>query len=456
MNYDYDLFVIGGGSGGVRAARMAAGTGARVGIAEEYRYGGTCVIRGCVPKKLFVYASHFSDAFEDARGYGWSVGETQFDWPSLRDAVQKEVDRLSGIYEGILDRAGAEHLHSRAVLEDAHTVRLVADDRKMTARTILIATGSWPFIPNIHGHEHIISSNEIFLLEKLPKSIAIVGGGYIGVEFACILQGLGVDVTLIYRGEKILRGFDEDLRSGLMAAMEARGIRLMLNKYLARIDAAGSEKLIVFDDGDEMRAECVLYATGRMPLTANMGLAEAGVKLGLNGEILVDDYSRSSVENIYAIGDVTNRVNLTPVAIHEAMCFVDTVFRDKPRPADHSYIPTAVFSQPEIGTVGLTDADAREQCPEVDIYKSYFRPMKYVLPHREERMLMKLVVDARTDLVLGCHIMGPDAAEMAQLLAIPLRMGAKKADFDATMALHPTAAEELVTMREKWNVPPSS
>jgi glutathione reductase (NADPH) len=295
----------------------------------------------------------------------------------------------------------------------------------------------------------------MFLLEKLPRSIAIVGGGYLGVEFACILHGLGVDVTLIYRGEKILRGFDDDLRSGLMGQMQSRGIRLMLNKYLGRIDAAGAEKLIVFEDGGEIRAECVMFATGRAPLTADMGLAEAGVKLGLNGEILVDDYSRSSVENVYAVGDVTDRFNLTPVAIDEAMCFVDTVFRDKPTKVDHNYIPTAVFSQPEIGTVGLTEAAAREACQQVDIYKSVFRPMKYVLPRREERMLMKLVVDAQTDLVLGCHLMGPDAAEMAQLLAIPLRMGAKKADFDATMALHPTAAEELVTMREKWNVPPS-
>jgi glutathione reductase (NADPH) len=456
MTFDYDLFVIGGGSGGVRAARMAAGTGARVGIAEEYRYGGTCVIRGCVPKKLFVYASHFTDAFEDARAYGWSVGETRFDWPALRDAVQNEVGRLSGIYENMLERAGAEHLHSRAVLEDAHTVRLLAGGRKVTASTILIATGSWPFTPKIQGHEHIISSNEIFLLEKLPRSIAIVGGGYIGVEFACILHGLGVDVTLIYRGEKILKGFDDDLRSGLMGQMQSRGIRLMLNKYLARIDPAGAEKLIVFEDGGEIRAECVMFATGRTPLTADMGLAEAGVKLGLNGEILVDGYSRSSVENIYAVGDVTDRFNLTPVAIHEAMCFVDTVFRDKPTKVDHNYIPTAVFSQPEIGTVGLTEAAAREACQQVDIYKSLFRPLKYVLPQREERMLMKLVVDAQTDLVLGCHLMGTDAAEMAQLLAIPLRMGAKKADFDATMALHPTAAEELVTMREKWNVPASA
>lgn len=453
MQYDYDLFVIGGGSGGVRAARMAALTGARVGIAEEYRYGGTCVIRGCVPKKLLVYGSHYRDEFEDAAAYGWTVDGASFDWPTLRDNVQREVSRLSGIYVSLLEGAGVEHFEARAVLDDANTVRLLADDRRLTAKTILIATGSWPFIPHIPGREHIASSNEMFTLETLPERIAIVGGGYIGVEFASIFNGLGVDVTLIYRGDKILRGFDDDLRAGLMQAMQARGIRLMLNKYLARIEERDGEKLITFEDGEELRAGCVMYATGRVPLTANMGLMEAGVKLGLDGEVLVDDYSRSTMENIYAIGDVTDRVNLTPVAIDEAMCFVDTVFRDTPRPVDHSFIPTAVFSQPEIGTVGLTEAAARADYGEIDIYKSVFRPMKYVLPGREERMLMKLVVDGASGRVLGCHIMGPDAAEMAQLLAIPLRMGATKADFDATMALHPSLAEELVTMREKWTLP---
>jgi glutathione reductase (NADPH) len=453
MTYDYDLFVIGGGSGGVRAARMAAREGARVGIAEEYRYGGTCVIRGCVPKKLFVYASHFRDEFDDAHGYGWTTGPASFDWPALRDNVQREVSRLSGIYIDVLDKAGAEHFQSRAVLEDARTVRLLAENRALTAKTILIATGSAPFIPHIHGREHIVSSNEMFLLEKLPDRLAIVGGGYIGVEFACIMNGLGVDVALIYRGGKILNGFDEDLRDGLMEAMWARGVKLMLNKYLARIDEADGEKLIAFEDGGEMRADCVMYATGRVPLTADMGLMEAGVKLGLDGEILVNDFSQSSVENIYAVGDVTDRVNLTPVAIREAMCFVDTVFKGKPTPMDYGTIPTAVFSQPEIGTVGLTEAQAREQYGAIDIYKSRFRPMKYILPGREERMMMKLVVNAHNGIVLGCHILGPGAAEMAQLLAIPMRLGARKADFDATMALHPSAAEELVTMREKWMPP---
>jgi glutathione reductase (NADPH) len=455
MTYDYDLFVIGGGSGGVRAARMAALAGARVGIAEEYRYGGTCVIRGCVPKKLFVYASHFHEEFQDAAAFGWSVEGATFDWPTLRDNVQREVSRLSGIYVSLLDGAGVAHFQSRAVLDDANVVRLLADGRTVTAKTVLIATGSWPFVPHIRGAQHILTSNEMFTLEELPRSIAIVGGGYIGVEFASILNGLGVDVTLIYRGDKILRGFDDDLRTGLMDAMQARGIRLMLNKYLAHIDEAGDDKLIVLEDGEELGVGCVMYATGRVPMTTDMGLMEAGVKLGLDGEIVVNRYSRSSVHNIYAVGDVTDRVNLTPVAIDEAMCFVDTVFRGKPRPVDHSFIPTAVFSQPEIGTVGLTEQEAREQYAEVDIYKSSFRPMKYTLPRRDEKMLMKLIVDAQTDHVLGCHIMGPDAAEMAQALAIPLRMGATKADFDATMALHPSAAEELVTMREKWTPPQS-
>ncbi len=450
MSDEYDLFVIGGGSGGVRAARMAAQAGAHVGIAEEYRYGGTCVIRGCVPKKLFVYASHFRDEFEDAAAYGWTLDAPRFDWPTLRDNVQKEVSRLSGIYEAMLGGAGVAHFQSRAVLDDAHTVRLLADNRTVSARTILVATGAWPFIPDITGSEHVISSNEIFTLERLPSSIAIVGGGYIGAEFASILHGLGVDVTLIYRGDRILRGFDDDLRGGVMHSMQARGIRFELNRTLAGIEADGGAKLIRFEDGGEMRAGLILYATGRKPLTAKMGLEQAGVRLGPNGEVLVDQYSQSSAGNIYAIGDVTDRVNLTPVAIDEAMCFVDTVFKDTPRPVDHSYVPTAVFSQPEIGTVGMTEEEARAQFAEIDIYKSTFRPMKYTLPGRDEPMMMKLVVDAGTGRVLGCHILGPDAAEMVQILAIPLRMGATKADFDRTMALHPSAGEELVTMRQKW------
>ncbi len=453
MPFDYDLFVIGGGSGGVRAARMAAGTGARVAIAEEYRVGGTCVIRGCVPKKLFVYASHFPEEFADAKGFGWSIERAAFDWPTLRDNVQREVARLSGLYAANIARAGAEIIESRAVLEDPHTVRLLATGRSVTAKTILVATGAWPFVPEFHGREHVISSNEAFTLPELPRSITIIGTGYIGVEFASIFHGLGVDVTLVCRSDQILRGFDDDLRIGLSDAMQAKGIHLIFNQRPGQIENDGDGCLVIFEDGTEMRTGLVMYATGRVPLTAGMGLMESGVKLGLAGEILVDEYSRTSVEHIYAIGDVTDRLNLTPVAIHDAMCFVDTVFRGKPTPVDHTFVPTAVFSQPEIGTVGLTEAAARKRFAEIDIYKASFRPLKYVLAQRNERMLMKLVVDAGTDRVLGCHIFGPDAAEMAQILAIPLRMGVKKADFDATMALHPSIAEELVTMREKWQPP---
>ena len=453
MQFDYDLFVIGGGSGGVRAARMAASTGARVALAEEYRVGGTCVIRGCVPKKLFVYASQFAAGFEDAKGFGWTVEGATFDWSTLRENTAREVTRLSGIYTANLERAGVELIMSRAVLEDAHRVRLAAQNRTVTAKTILIATGAAPFVPAIRGAEHVITSNEAFNLPELPASIVIVGGGYIALEFAGIFNGLGVEVTLIYRGAQVLRGFDDELRGALAEAIQAKSIRLMLNTGVARIDPRGDAKRITCTDGTEITADAVMYATGRRPLTANMGLAEAGVTLGANGEIVVDAFSRSPVENIYAVGDVTNRMNLTPVAIDEAMRFVDTVFRGKPSPVDHTFVPTAVFSQPEIGTVGLTEAAARERYPQVDIYKSAFRPMKYTVSGRNERMLMKLVVDAGTDVVLGCHILGPDAAEMAQVLAIPLRMGARKADFDATMALHPSAAEELVTMREKWQPP---
>jgi glutathione reductase (NADPH) len=455
MQFDYDLFVIGGGSGGVRAARMAAGTGARVGIAEEYRFGGTCVIRGCVPKKLFVYASEFSETYKDAEGFGWTVGATSFDWRKLVENKDTEIARLSGLYAGNLERAGVTIHESRAVLQDAHTVRLLKQEHAVTARTILIATGSWPFIPKFPGNEHAISSNEAFDLPKLPGSIAIVGAGYIGLEFAGIFHGLGVDVTVVHRGPRLLRGFDEDLQSGLAEAMTARGVKLALNMSVAAIEKSGHGYALIGKGGEWVEADLIMYATGRIPNTAGLGLAEAGVTLGPSGQIAVNEYSRSAVENIYAIGDVTDRVNLTPVAIDEAMRFVDTVFRGKPSPVDHKGIPTAVFSQPEIGTVGLTEEEARKSCGAgVDIYKARFRPLKATLSGRAERTLMKLIVDRATDQVVGCHIMGPDAAEMAQILAIPLRLGATKADFDATMALHPTAAEELVTMREKWSPPP--
>jgi len=454
MQYDYDLFVIGGGSGGVRAARMAAGTGARVAIAEEHRFGGTCVIRGCVPKKLFVYASEFSEIFKEAEGFGWTVGPAHFNWQTLRANKDREVERLSGIYRGGLERAGVTIVNSRAVLTDAHTVRLLKEERSVTARIILLATGSWPFIPKFPGSEYAITSNEAFDLPKLPISIAIVGAGYIGLEFAGIFHGLGVDVTVVHRGPRLLRGFDEDMQIGLAEAMTARGVKLALNTEVAAIEKGAHSYTLLGKNGARIEADLVMYATGRVPNTTNLGLEEAGVALGTYGQIKVDEYSQTSTPNIYALGDVTDKVNLTPVAIDEAMRFVDTVFRGKPTPVDHHGIPTAVFSQPEIGTVGLTEEAARKNCSGgVDIYKTSFRPLKATLAGTTERMLMKIVVDRATDQVVGVHILGPDAAEMAQILAIPLRLGARKADFDATMALHPTAAEELVTLREKWQPP---
>jgi glutathione reductase (NADPH) len=452
-SYDYDLFVIGAGSGGVRAGRLAAELGAKVGIAEEYRVGGTCVIRGCVPKKLLVYGSRYAAALADATGFGWRYEALHFDWPTLIGNVHREVDRLNGAYTRTLEKAGVGVMLARARLEDPHTVRIAGRDAPVRAKTILIATGGHPAIPKLQGAEHFITSNECFQLERLPESIAIVGAGYIGMEFASIFAGLGVKVSVIHRGEQILRDFDGDLRDGLAETMRRHGVDIRVNTELERIDKEGDGFRILFKRGDSLQAGLVMAATGRLPNTVGLGLEQAGVELGWNGHVVVDEYSRSSVENIYAVGDVTDRVNLTPVAIHEATAFSETVFNDKPTPVDHTTIPTAVFSDPEIGTVGLSEEAAREMGHVVDIYKSAFRPMKYTLPGREERMLMKLVVDMASDKVLGVHILGPDAAEMVQLAAVALRLGATKAQFDATMPLHPSAAEELVTMRHKWEPP---
>lgn len=451
--YDFDLFVIGGGSGGVRAGRMAAGRGVRVGIAEEFRYGGTCVIRGCVPKKLFVYASHFSEDFEDAAGFGWHVGERRFDWPTLVANKDVEIARLSALYERGLNNAGAEIIHSRATLRDAHTIHLSADNRTVTADKILIATGGWPSLPEIPGIEHAITSNEAFHLAQLPRRVMVVGGGYIAVEFAGIFHGLGVETKLLYRGTEILRGFDMDIRTGLRREMLKKGVDIRVNANPARIDRRGEMLVVTLQDGAVIESDCVMYATGRKPNISGLGLEAAGVAVNAQGAIAVDEYSHTNIENIWALGDVTDRVNLTPVAIHEAMCFVSTVFGDKPLPVDHELIPTAVFSQPGIGTCGLTEEAARQRHKSIDIYKAEFRPMKHTLSGREERMLMKLIVDADTDRVLGCHILGGDAGEMIQCLGIAIKMGATKADFDATMAVHPTAAEEFVTLREKWTPP---
>ena len=451
-SYDVDLFVIGGGSGGVRAARIAAGYGARVMIAEEYRMGGTCVIRGCVPKKLMVYASRFSHDFADAAGYGWSVAPPSFDWRTLIANKDKEIARLEAAYTTNLEKAGVEIVKSRAVLEDAHTVRLATTGAHVSAEHILIATGGQPF----HGHvipgiEHVISSNEVFHLPDLPPRILIQGGGYIAVEFAGVFAGLGSQVTLVYRGQNILRGFDDDVRAHVRAEYERSGIKVITNRTVASIDKPG-EFVATLDNGDAIEVDRVMFAIGRRPNVMGLGLEEIGVKRAEHGGIAVDSYSQTSVPHIYAVGDVTNRVNLTPVAIREGHAFADTVFGGKPTPVDHTNVPSAVFSEPEVGVVGMTEDMACERLRKVDIYRAEFRPMRATLSGRQTRVMMKLVVDHNTDRVVGGHIVGPDASEMAQVLGIAIKMGATKADFDATMAVHPTAAEELVTMRSPSKV----
>jgi glutathione reductase (NADPH) len=446
--FDVDLFVIGGGSGGVRAARIAAGHGARVMIAEEYRMGGTCVIRGCVPKKLLVYASHIHQEIEDAAGFGWTIPAATFDWPTLIANKDKEIARLEAAYTANVEKSGARVVKTRAVFEDAHTLRL-ATGEAVRARYVLIATGG---APNhgiaIPGIEHVISSNEVFHLAALPRRIVIQGGGYIALEFACVFAGFGSDVTLVYRGENILRGFDDDVRAHVRTEMEKQGISIVTGCTVTRVDRHGKEFTSHLSNGSSVASDQVMFAIGRHPNVVGLGLEKAGVAIDPNnGGIAVDNFSRTSVPNIYAIGDVTHRLNLTPVAIREGHAFADTAFGKRPVEVDHAGVPTAVFSQPEVGTVGLTEAQARAQFSHVDIYQANFRPMKATMSGRDTRMLMKLVVDGTTDRVVGCHIVGDGAAEMVQLLGIAVKMKATKADFDATMALHPTAAEELVTMR---------
>jgi glutathione reductase (NADPH) len=446
--FDTDLFVIGGGSGGVRAARIAAGYGARVMLAEEYRVGGTCVIRGCVPKKLLVYASRFGQDFKKAAGYGWTSGKPAFDWATLIANKDKEIARLEAAYTANLDRANVTIVKSRAVLEDAHTVRLLADDRCVRAKHILIATGAWPGMgTGIAGIEHVISSNEAFHLTELPKRILIQGGGYIAVEFACIFAGLGSEVTLVYRGENILRGFDDDVRAHLHAEMERHGIRIITKRIIEAVEKVDHGLCVELSDHDDIVVDKVMFATGRRPNVAGLGLEAAGVRLNDKGAIEVDEYSRTSVPHIYAVGDVTDRLALTPVAIREGHAFADTVFGGQSIAVDHTNVPTAVFSDPEIGVIGLTEAQARERFHKVEIFKATFRPMKTVFVGSDARMLMKLVIDGTTDRVVGCHIVGPDAGEIIQALGIAIKMGATKADFDATMAVHPTVGEEFVTMR---------
>jgi glutathione reductase (NADPH) len=448
--YDYELFVIGGGSGGVRAARMAADRGVRTAIAEKSVFGGTCVNLGCIPKKFFVYAYAFTEEFEDAVGYGWTVGDTKFDWPTLIANKDKQIARLNGYYRRAVERAGGTVIDDRAVLKDAHTIHLVRANRDVTADKILIATGGYPSRDaDAEGCDLCITSDEAFHLKAVPKSIVIVGGGYIALEFAHIFHGLGSEVSLIYRGAKVLRGFDEDLRDSLQHTMRQKGIRLILETMLTSCKRTRTGIHVTTASGETCEAEHVMLAIGRRPNIDGLGLENAGVKLTPRGHIEVDKFSRTSADNIYAVGDVTGRLELTPVAIQEAMCFVKTAFGGRPTAPQHELIATAVFTRPEIGTVGLSQEKALEQGYTVDIYKTSFWPLKHTLSGRQERVMMKLVVDARTDRVLGCHIFGPEAGEMVQLVAIALKMGATKAQFDDTVSVHPTMAEELVTIRNK-------
>jgi glutathione reductase (NADPH) len=452
--FDVDLFVIGAGSGGVRAARIAASHGAKVMLAEEFRVGGTCVIRGCVPKKLYVYAGRYSKAFKDAAGFGWDATQPAFNWKTLVAAKEKEITRLEGLYTQTQDKAGVTIVRERAVLEGKNSVRLTKSGKIITAKHILIATGGRPNMPQeIPGIEHAISSNEVFDLPDFPKRILIAGGGYIAVEFAGIFTALGSEVTIIYRGDNILRGFDEDMRNGLRDAYMKAGVRFLFHDTITSIQKNGGGLDVSTQSGTSLQVDQVLLAIGRLANTEQLGLEKAGVKLGKQGEILVNTQSQTNIPSIHAVGDVTNRVNLTPVAIREGHAFADTVFGGKSWIVDHNDIPTAVFSTPEIGTVGISETEAKERFAAVDIYRTSFRPMKATISGSEDRVIMKIVVDGETDRVLGVHILGDDAGEMAQLLGIAIKMKAKKSDFDATMALHPSAAEELVTMRspsERW------
>jgi glutathione reductase (NADPH) len=452
--FEFDLFVVGAGSGGVRAARIASSHGARVAIAEEYRIGGTCVIRGCVPKKILVYASRFADDFHDAAGFGWTLPEKRFDWSSLIASKDKEISRLEMAYRATLEKYKIAIFPERAMCLSPNEVRLAASGRTVSAKTRLIATGGHPNVDRkLPGIEHVITSNEVFRLKELPRRIVIAGGGYIAVEFASVFRALGSEVTLIYRGEQMLRGFDKDLRDGLCEAFTARGIRTINDKVFTTIEKTRSGLVGTMVGGEKLEADQILFAIGRSPNARGLGLEGLGVHLDATGAVVVDTMSRTSVPSIYAVGDVTNRVNLTPVAIREGHAFADSVFGNKPWHVDYATIPTAVFSTPEIATVGFTEQEAATQYGNVDIYKASFRPMKVILGGRQERTFMKLVVEAATERVVGVHVLGTDAAEIVQMAAIAVRMGATKSDFDQTMALHPSAAEELVTLREKWLAP---
>src|SRR5262245_60629892 len=443
--YDYDLFIVGAGSGGVRAARIAASYGARVAIAEEYRVGGTCVIRGCVPKKLLVYAAHFHEDFEDSAGFGWAVREAMFNWATLIANKDREIDRLNGIYKKLLSDSKVALFEARAVLEDPHT--LDVGGKRITAEYILIATGARPSLPKEPGAEFGITSNEAFLLKELPRRVVIAGGGYIAVEFAGIFNGLGSKVTQLYRGEQILRGFDDDVRNTLATEMRKKGIDIRVKTIITRTAKTGDGLSLALSDGTSLKVDCVLYAIGRRPNTGGLGLKETGVACGADDAVVVNEYSQTSVSNIYAVGDCTNRLNLTPVAIREGHAFADTVFGEKPTAVDHHTVPHAVFSHPPVGVVGQTEAAARLIHGAVDVYRTSFRPLKHTLSGRDERTMMKLVVDRVSQHVVGAHMVGLDAPEIIQTLAIAVKMGATKQQFDQTLAIHPTAAEEFVTLR---------
>jgi glutathione reductase (NADPH) len=446
--YDFDLFTIGAGSGGVAGSRRAGGYGARVAICEDSRVGGTCVMRGCVPKKLLVYGAQFADAFADAAGFGWTVPQPSFDWPSLIAAKNQELDRLEQIYRTMLKNGKVELIEGRGVVADPHTVEV--GGQTYTADKIMIATGGHPTVPDIPGIEHVISSNEALDLPSLPRRIVIVGGGYIAVEFAGIFRGFGSEVVEIIRREDLLYGFDDDLRVALAQEMRNRGIEIHTRTRVARIEKAPREGYSVFTThGQEISADLVMYCTGRKPNTRSLGLPEIGVELNGEGAVVVDEWQRSTVPNIYAVGDVTDRLNLTPVAIAESRAIAETLYNNNPMKMDHADVPTAVFSNPPIGTVGLTEEEARDKYGEIDVYSARFRPMKNTLSGRDERTLMKIVVDAASDRVVGCHMLGPDAPEIAQGLAIAVKCGATKKQFDQTVGIHPSAAEEFVTMREK-------
>jgi glutathione reductase (NADPH) len=443
--YDYDLFTIGAGSGGVRASRMSAAYGARVAVAEERYLGGTCVNVGCIPKKLLVYAAHFSEDFEDAGGFGWTVGERHIDWAKLIAAKNAEIARLNGVYRKLLQDSGVTLMESRAEVLDPHTV--VVGGKKITARYILIAVGSWPTVPEFPGSEHAVTSNEIFFLPTLPRRVVIVGGGYIGVEFAGIFHGLGVEVTQLYWDRLFLRGFDDDCRKTLADEMRKKGIDLRFNADIEKIEKRSGVLRATLNGDATIEAGQILYATGRMPKTASLGLEKAGVRMNDGGAVVVDEYSKTDADSIYAIGDCTDRMMLTPVAIAEGRAVAETLFNNNSMKPNYINVPSVVFSQPNLGTVGLTEAEARERYADITVYKTSFKPLKHTLSGRDERTMMKIVVDHETDRVLGCHMVGPDAGEIIQGLAVAMNCGATKAQFDATIGIHPTAAEEFVTMR---------